>query len=242
MTDAPLPDLVGLTFDEGIATITLQRPARLNAFTWPMLEALDEVVAEVNARHDLAGVLVTGAGRAFCAGRDIEELAAIKEAEAAKALPSAGGSESSMFARVEAPIVAAVNGIAVGGGVGFAVQCDWIVASSGARFRDGHITSGMAPSVASWYVPRRIGPSAALRFFAAHEVSADEAHQIGLVDEVVAPEDLLSAARRWLAPFRELDPELVRHTKLLCRSAGMQTFDTQMQLVGLLRSMERRRG
>lgn len=242
MSDTAPEDLVALEFDDGIATIRLQRPARLNAFTWDMLDALDRAVAEVNARRDVAGVIVTGAGRGFCAGRDVEELAGIREAEAGKAIPSAGGSESSMFARVEAPIVAAVNGIAVGGGVGFAVQCDWIVASSTALFRDGHLAAGMAPSVASWYVPRRIGATAALTFFTTHEVTAHQARDLSLVDEVVDPEQLLPAARKWLAPFRELDPELVRHTKLLCRSAGTQSFDSQMQLVGLLRSMERRRG
>jgi enoyl-CoA hydratase/carnithine racemase len=234
-------EFVRVDVDGAVATITMSRPERLNAFTGAMLEQLDSAVTAINARLDISGVILTGAGRAFSAGRDTAELPAIKAAEAGRAVPSAGGRESSMFARVEAPIVAAINGVAVGGGIGFAVQCDWIVAAATARLMDGHIAAGMAPSVATWYIPRRIGAAAALRFFTASELTAAEAHELGVVDEVVEPGDERSAGRRWLEPLLALDPELVRHTKLLCRSAGTQSFSDQMRLVGLLRSMERRR-
>jgi enoyl-CoA hydratase/carnithine racemase len=242
MTQGSGAELVHVEVEGGVATIMMSRPERLNAFTSEMLDQLDAAVTEINAHLEVRGVILTGAGRAFCAGRDTAELPAIKAMEAGRAVPSSGGSESSMFARVEAPIVAAVNGIAVGGGIGFAVQCDWIVAARTARFVDGHIAAGMAPSVATWYMPRKVGPSAALRFFTAPETTASEARALGVVDEVVEPGEERSAARRWLEPMLELDPELVRHTKLLCRSGITQSFGDQMRLVGLLRSMERRRG
>jgi len=230
-----------LEVEDGVATITLNRPDRRNAFDTAMLVALDALVGEVNARRDLFGAIVTGAGKGFCAGRDLAEMPAIKARERAKALPDAGGHESTMFARIEVPTVAAVNGAAVGGGLGFVVQCDFIVASSEAVVADGHLASGMAPSVAAHYIPRRIGSAAALRFFVRRgPTTAAEALAMGLVDEVVPPDDLLPSARRTLEPFRGLPDELLRHTTSLCRRAGENSFERQMELVGLLRSIERR--
>lgn len=230
-----------LAIEDGIALITLNRPDRRNAFDTAMLEALDGIVDAVNADRSLHGAIVTGAGKGFCAGRDLAEMPAIKARERAKSLPDAGGHESTMFARIEVPVVAAVNGAAVGGGLGFVVQCDYAVMSSEAVVADGHIPSGMAPSVAAHYIPRRIGSGAALRFFVKKgPTSAADALAMGLVDEVVAPDELLPAARRLLEPFRGVPSELLRHTTTLCRRAGEQPFERQMELVGLLRSIERR--
>ena len=155
-----------------------------------MLASLAETVDRVNAIESLTGAIVTGAGRAFCSGRDLAELPGIKAAETARAIPQAGGHESAMFARIEVPTVAAVNGAAVGGGLGFVYQCDYVVASSTALLADGHLQAAMVPSVASWYVPRRVGPWAAMQFFIRQRVGAAEALELGLVDEVVEPDDL----------------------------------------------------
>ena len=237
MTEASV--LVGRSDD--VATITLNRPERMNAFNDEMLDRLALLVEELNADANLAGVIVTGAGRAFCAGRDRSGLAHIAAAESARALPSSGGHESSMFAAIEVPVVAAVNGAAVGGGLGFVVQCDYVMASTDARFADGHLTAGMAPSVASWYLPRRIGGWRALRLFTATSpMDALAAHELGIVDEVVAPEELVSKARARIEPFRGTDRELLRHTKRLVMTSQTGTFAEQMERVGLLRSMERR--
>lgn len=234
-----LPVLVDVTDD--IATITLNRPRRLNAFTSEMLDALDAAVDRLNDDLTLAGVIVTGAGRGFCSGRDLAELGQIGQTERRKAVPGEGGHESSMFARIQVPTVAAVNGPAVGGGLGFVVQCDYVLAAREALFDDGHLRAGMAPSVASWYVPRRIGAWRAIDFFARTQPTpADAALELGLVDEVVELDSLMETARRRLEPFRAVDRELLRHTKLLAVRAATAPFDGQMERVGLLRSMERR--
>jgi enoyl-CoA hydratase/carnithine racemase len=227
--------------DDGVATIRLNRPDRLNAFDTDMLRRLDEAVDGIDARADLHGVIVTGVGRGFCSGRDLAELGAIGDAERRRALPHAGGHESSMFARIEVPTVAAVNGPAVGGGLGFAVQCDYIVGAQGVRLKDGHLASGVVPSVAAWYIPRRIGAWSAMRFFAAADgMTAEEALAIGLIDEVVSAGDLLTTARARLDAFRAVDSERLRHLKRLAVTARASTIEEQMERVGLLRGLERR--
>lgn len=230
-----------ITVEDNIATVTLNRPARLNAFTSEMLSRLDDAVDMINADVDIAGVIVTGAGRGFCSGRDLAELRDVGEDERRRAIPNPGGHESSMLARIEVPTVAAVNGHAVGGGLGLVVQCDLVICSTEARLADGHLATGIVPSVAAWFVPRRIGPWRAMTFFVETKpLTAMQAYEIGLIDEVVKPDDLLRTARERLEPFRGVDRELLRHVKRLGTQASVSTYQAQMEMVGVLRGLERR--
>lgn len=227
---------------EGVVLLTLNRPARLNAVTGQMLAELDQAVHAINADPSVRTVIVTGAGRAFCAGRDLSELDDTVSAAASAALPLPGGHESDMFRAIEVPTVAAVNGAAVGAGLGFVVQCDVRLAASGAFFLDGHLPNGMVPSVASWYLPRLVGPGRALRLFCSRErLGAEEAQWLGLIDEVVSAEELLPAARRVAALFAQWDPDLLRRTKRLVTRAVDQGYEESMELVGFLRGLERRK-
>jgi enoyl-CoA hydratase/carnithine racemase len=228
--------------DRGRARIVLDRPRQLNAFDDTMLRELQECCSRLNDDPAVRVVAVSGAEGNFCSGRDRDELATVAARDSGRPLPSSGGHESSMFRALEMPTVALIDGVCVGGGLGFALQCDLRVATSRARFFDGHLVNGMAPSVASWYLPRITSAGAALRFLAAPEpIGADGAVALGLVDVVVDPGDLDAEFDRLVEPFLTADPALVRHTKALLRAAETGGYEDTMTQVGLLRAVERLR-
>jgi enoyl-CoA hydratase/carnithine racemase len=225
----------------GVAVISLNRPARLNAVTGVMLDALDAVAMRLNADPSIRVAILTGVGRGFCAGRDRDELGDVSEDDASRALPSSGGHHSDMIRRLEMPTIAAVNGAAVGAGLGFVLQCDVRIASSAALFRDGHLAAGMSPSIASWYLPRLCGLGAALQVFCQlDKIDAVSAERIGIVSEVVAADELMPRALAIAGSFARWDAEVLRHTKSVAASALEEGYDRTMSRVGLLRGLHAR--
>lgn len=226
--------------DRGAVRVTLNRPARLNAFDDTMLRELDDCSRALNADPDVRVVTLTGAGGNFCAGRDTAELSDVAVRDSGRPLPAAGGHESSMFRALEMPTVALLDGAVVGGGLGFALQCDLRVATDRVRVYDGHLRNGMAPSVAAWYLPRFTSVGQALRFCAHHRpVPPTDLLDLGLADAIVAPDEMEAAHDRLVEPFLAADPRLLRHTKALLREAQTETYDATMRRVGLLRAIER---
>jgi enoyl-CoA hydratase/carnithine racemase len=224
------------TSDSGSYTLTLDRPDQRNAFTDEMLAEISHVVATIN-RDTAAKVLVLrGSPQAFCSGRDRSELAEVARRDSTSQLPPAGGHESAIIRRCEVPTIAVVEGPAVGGGLGLALQCDVRVATPAARFLDGHLAAGMVSSVPVWYVPRLIGAGAALRLLCSSEgVSGPEAARLGLVDELVEQSGLEDAVLRWVGDFARWPGELIRHTKALVTQALTGSYEATMQSVGSLR-------
>lgn len=225
----------------GLAVVTLNRPDALNAFTDEMLEQLAEVREEINADSSLSAVVLTGAGRAFCAGRDRDELRTAGQREAARLIPEPGSLKSSSVRAMEPVVIAAARGATVGGGLGLYMQADVRIASDDAFFIDGHVANGMIPSSESWYVRRHVGMSRALQFTVlGRRVSAQEALDWGMIDRVSTGDRLLSDALSLAEEFAAVDPELVRHTKSVLRRSESHTFAESMELVGLLRALRRR--
>lgn len=226
--------------DRGCGHVVLNRPRRLNAFNNRMLQELAACVAQLNANPAVKVVAVSGAEGNFSSGRDLAELAEVADRDSARPLPAAGGHESSMLRDLEMPVVALIDGVVVGGGLGFALQCDIRVATSRARLLDGHLSNGMVPSVAAWYLPRLMTIGQALRFVAASvPIGAAEARALGLVDAVVEPGELDQEFDRVAAPFLAADARLVRHAKSLLRTAEAESYDRAMSHSGLLRVIER---
>ena len=226
--------------DRGAARITLDRPDRLNAFDDTMLRELDACASALNEDPGVKVVTLAGAGGNFCAGRDRSELAEVGARDSGRPIPAAGGHESSMFRALEMPTVALLDGAVVGGGLGFALQCDLRIATDRIKLYDGHLRNGMAPSVAAWYLPRITTIGQALRFCAQNRpVPPHELRALGLVDEIVAAGDLEAAHERALAPFLAADARLLRHTKALLREAQTERYDATMTRVGLVRAIER---
>ena len=194
--------------DEGIATITLNRPDRLNAFTQQMMKDLIAVFDHTDADDAVKAVIVTGAGRGFCAGADLSAGGATfdydKSTNSANDSARVGGVHRDGGGRVTLrifdsvkPIIAAVNGPAVGIGVTMQLAMDIRMASSEARFGFVFARRGITPEAASsWFLPRLVGVQTALEWcYTGRVFPAQEALDKGLVRSLHAPDDLLIAAR-----------------------------------------------
>ena len=188
--------------EEGILTITLDRPERLNAWTAQMCEELLDCFDRVDADDDVRVVIVTGAGRGFCAGADLaaggETFDYRKRSEAASAeLRDNGGMFTLRVFRCTKPVIAAINGPAVGVGATMTLPMDVRMASTEARMGFVFARRGIIPEAcSSWFLPRVVGINRAMEWVATGRVfPAQEGLEAGLLRSVHAPEELLPAAR-----------------------------------------------
>jgi enoyl-CoA hydratase/carnithine racemase len=202
-----------------IATVTLHRPERLNAATFEMGEQLKEAFAEVDRDPEVRVVLVTGAGRAFCAGDDVEKAWGDPRMEEitrwlADVRPGMTP-EAEMFLECRKPTIAAVNGAAVGIGMDFALLCDIRLASEHAKFSQMFVKLGlMADITGYWRLPQLVGyAKAAELLYTGDMVDATEAQRIGLVSAVHPADELLPAARSLAERIAANPPQAVRHIK-----------------------------
>ncbi len=172
-----------------IATITLNRPDKLNAFTRPMIDAWAGALGEAQADDGVHVVVVTGAGRAFCAGGDVARMPA--------GAPTPLEHKNELWEHIhriprtleamDKPVIAMVNGLAVGAGMGMALMCDLRFAAEEARFSTGYVKVGLVPGDGdTYFLPRLIGAARALELlWTADFVEAAEAHRLGIVNRVV---------------------------------------------------------
>lgn len=197
--------------DAGVATITLNRPDKLNAFTTRMMREMIDAFDRADADDEIRAVIVTGAGRAFCAGADLSAGGATfakggSDEQTAAGVPRDGGGMVSLriFESLK-PVIAAVNGPAVGVGITMALPMDIRLASTSAKIGFVFARRGIVPEAcSSWFLPRLVGISQALEWcYSGRVFSADEALAGGLVSSVHEPEDLLPAARSIAADIVE---------------------------------------
>ncbi len=188
--------------EDGILTLTLNRPDKLNAFTRLMLSELLDAFDRADADDAVRVIIVTGAGRGFCAGADLSAGTDTFDADKRPDRPSGlnrdgGGLLSLRIYESRKPVIAAVNGAAVGVGVTMQLPMDIRIASSDARFGFVFARRGIVPEAcSSWFLPRVVGISQALEWsYSGRVFPASEALAGGLVKEVVAPEELLPRAR-----------------------------------------------
>ncbi|MFC3612720.1 crotonase/enoyl-CoA hydratase family protein [Lutimaribacter marinistellae] len=200
-------ETLGVETDDGVMTLTLNRPDRLNAFTRPMLDEMLSVLDMADADDAVRAVIVTGAGRAFCAGVDLDDPDAFTAAQidpgetdpekwADPGNRDMGGILALRLFNCLKPVIAAVNGPAVGIGATMQLPMDIRLASEKARFGFVFARRGIVPEAASsWFLPRLVGMSQALEWsYTGRVFGAEEALAGGLVRSVHAPEDLLPAA------------------------------------------------
>jgi enoyl-CoA hydratase len=186
-----------LAIDGPIATVTLNRPSVLNALDRQTLTDLDDVFAELTLDPSVRAILLTGAGeKSFAAGADIQELAGT-DAKSGEALAARG---QAIFARIEScrkPVIACINGFALGGGCELALACTLRIAADTAKLGQPEVKLGLIPGYGGTQrLPRLVGRAAALRLILTGEIiPASEALRIGLVDEVVPAAQLMDHAR-----------------------------------------------
>jgi enoyl-CoA hydratase len=205
-------ELLSFQVADRIATITVDRPDKLNALNDALMRELGLAIDEARERSDVGGVLLTGAGRAFVAGADIAELAGQSAAEG-KARAERGQRVFRKFEQSPKPTLAAVNGFALGGGCELAMACHVRLASESARFGQPEVKLGIVPGYgATQRLPRLVGKGRALELLLTGEmIDAAEAHRIGLVNRVVPAAELLDAARTMLAGILAQGPLAVAH-------------------------------
>ena len=203
----------------GVVTITLNRPAVLNAFNAQMRSELLGAFRDVAADDTARAVILTAAGRGFCAGQDLRERPADYQAGQPPVLGETLRQEYNplilAMRTLPKPIVGAINGVAAGAGCSLALACDLRVASEEASFLQAFVRIGLVPdSGSSFFLPRLIGMArAAEMMFLAEPIPAQRALELGLVNRVVPPDQLLPAARELAVRLAELPTKAIGQTK-----------------------------
>ena len=212
------PDIM-YTKENGIATITMNRPDKRNAFTPEMSDSLYRAVEDSARDEGIRVIVLTGTGRAFCAGADVKAMAQGFDNPEAQRRYDAARSERVSFhllmQRCDKPIIGAINGVAVGGGLDLACACDIRIAAESARFAEVFVRRGMMPaSGGTYFLPRLVGiDRACLMAWTGDMIDAREAERIGLVTMVV-PDDELELATMELAEKLAKGPPLaIQRTK-----------------------------
>ena len=223
-----------------IATITLNRPDRLNAISGPMLESFSRALRDADADRDVRVIVVTGAGRGFCAGLDLKDLTAGTGIGAGNggglaARFDLAGSPPMVLHTTDKPVICSLNGPAAGYGMDLALGCDIRIASTEAKLAAIFTKRGILPeSGGSWLLPRLLGWAKAAEIaFKGRVLSAQESLELGLVNEVVEPGRLASVTREWAAEIAANAPLAVQATKRMMRLGLEETFEANVHHVYL---------
>jgi enoyl-CoA hydratase/carnithine racemase len=240
---------------DGIAVITLNRPERMNTISGPMLSQLSELLLKANADKDVRVVVLTGAGRAFCAGLDLvdatqgsgigsqsQAAAVAVDLDLRKAPPTV------LFA-MDKPTICALNGAAAGYGLDTALGCDIRIMAESAKLAAAFVKRGVVPeSGGTWILPRLLGWSkAAELIFTGRTLSAKESLELGLANEVVPDAELMPRARALAAEIAANAPLAVQSAKRLMRMGLAETFNDHvhhvfLQFLQLARTQDFREG
>jgi 2-(1,2-epoxy-1,2-dihydrophenyl)acetyl-CoA isomerase len=203
-----------------VATLTIDRPDKRGAMTYAMLEEFAAGVARAGADPQIAVLLVTGAGGSFCSGIDLADLASRAPEDRGRG----GGDELPLLMACPKPVVAAVDGMAVGMGAELATQADLRVVSTRARFRWNFVHRGLVADTGAgtWLLPRQIGVGPAMKLlYTGADLDADQALTLGFATIVVEPDDLPRAARELAGQIATASPfALARTKRLVLEGAG----------------------
>lgn len=235
---------------DAVATITLNRPDKLNAFTGTMREDLLDALRACERDERVRVVVLTGAGRAFCAGGDVEYMASLQatnDVESFRKLLDAGRDIVLQLASMPKPVLASVNGVAAGAGCNLALACDYRIASDAAKLSESFVKIGLHPDWGgTWLLPRRIGRSRAFELLASGRmVDAAEALTIGMVDRVVPAAELASETEKLARSLAASSPLAVAGIKRALSVSEQNDLRAQLELeaehqVGCFQSEEAR--
>ncbi|WP_417725103.1 enoyl-CoA hydratase/isomerase family protein [Salipiger sp.] len=238
MTGSEADQVDALLFEvgDGIATITLNRPEKRNAFTDGMVRRWVQLLQDAEMRDDVKVVVLTGTGTAFSAGGDIgdfREKAEESPIAVRDRLVTNAQSLAHALTRMEKPVIAAVNGAATGGGMDVALLCDIRLASESARFAETYARLGLVPGLGgAWLLPRLVGTARALDLlWTARWVDAAEAQSIGLVTHVFPDDTFRDKVASFAAQLAAAPPMSLRYIKQLVRQSHDSDFDTHLDAV-----------
>ncbi len=219
-----------LDYEGPLAFVTLNRPEKRNAISYELIGELLRVLAEVNDSN-AAILILTGAGKAFCSGMDLDNLRAITSRSHQENVV-----DSQQMARMFRSLydfpkvtIAAVNGPAIAGGCGLATLCDFTQASSEAKFGYSEVRIGFVPAIVSAFLIRQVGEKQARDLLLTGRIiGADEAYRLGLANEIVAPDGLLKRARELAGDLLQNSPASLLATKRLLSHYSVAQLDDQI--------------
>ncbi|HEX2441865.1 MAG TPA: enoyl-CoA hydratase-related protein [Methylomirabilota bacterium] len=220
---------------DGVATLTLNRPERLNALGGSLRDDLHDAITRSAADSDVRVMVITGAGKGFCAGGDVKAMNEAKEGKRERPLIEkvAPGRDRTLLAMRDAPqpIIAAVNGAAAGAGMNLALGCDIRIASTAAKFSQAFVKRGLHPDWGgTYFLPRVIGMArAAELIFTGDVIDAAEALRLGIVSRVVAPEELMPAVTELARRIAAGPPMAIRLAKGSLYANAEQDLKTALE-------------
>ncbi|MGZ6998182.1 MAG: enoyl-CoA hydratase/isomerase family protein [Acidimicrobiia bacterium] len=240
MTDADAPEVLYDVVDH-VATITLNRPHRRNAISVRMLVLLGEAIERVERDRGVRCAILTGAGAGFCSGLDIKDAMAGTGIGGGGSISPGGGGDLARTSdlptitlhKMNTPIIAALNGAAAGYGLDLALGCDLRLAAASARLLPGFAKRAIVPeSGGTWYLPRLVGWAKAAEIsYLGRDLTAQQAKEYGIVNEVVPDDDLVGVARDWAGEIASNAPLAVQAMKRLFRAGMNEDFRTHSEHV-----------
>jgi 2-(1,2-epoxy-1,2-dihydrophenyl)acetyl-CoA isomerase len=234
-------DNIDIAEDSGITTIMLNRPEKLNALAGHMRRDLAEALEAASSDRSVHVVVITGAGRAFCAGGDIAAMAELVERRDAEEFSRLLGSARRVVMAIRQmtkPVIASINGPAAGAGCNLAFACDLRIASTNATFSQSFAKVGLHPDWGgTYFLPRLVTPNKACEmFFLGDSMDAAEAHRLGIVNQLVAPDELEAATRGLAERLREAPPIAIaaaKHAVYMSQAAELEEmlrYETEAQM------------
>lgn len=228
-------DSIQFKIDGGVAVLTLNRPDRLNAFTRAMHLEVRDALDRVQADKSVRVLVLTGAGRGFCAGQDLADRAVDPGAPGV----DLGASVEQFYAplvltlkNLPMPVICAVNGVAAGAGANLALACDIVLAAKSATFIEAFSKLGLIPDTGgTWHLPRLIGPARAMGLaMLGEKLSADKAEAWGLIWRCVPDEALMDEALAMAEHFAAAPTKGLAFTKRAFQASYANTLEQQLQL------------
>jgi len=222
---------IQLSIDSGVATLTLNRPDKRNAISYELIDDLLAGLQEVSNSPALV-LIVTGAGKAFCSGMDLENLKALTGRTLEQNVKDSETMANLFRALYDfpKPTIAAVNGPAIAGGCGLATLCDFTLAIPEAKFGYTEVRIGFVPAIVSTFLLRQVGEKNARDLLLTGRIiEAQEAHRLGLVNEIVPAENLMTRARELASQLMENSPASLAYTKRLLSEHARRALDPQIR-------------
>jgi len=224
-------EILKLEIQNGIATVTINRPQAMNALNSRFFAEMNELLTELENRKDIKVMILTGEGKAFAAGADIAEMADMNSEQGTK-FSKIGQNVYNKMGTVSFPIIGAINGFSLGGGCELAMGCDVRIASNLAKFGQPEVNLGLIPGYAGTQrLPRYIGLSNALYLLlTADMINAEEAFRLGLVQKVVEPDQLMTEAIAIANKIASKGPKAVKLIKKVTREGMLTDFNSGSDL------------
>lgn len=229
-----------------VVTWTINRPDNRNSISAAdMVERFESLAAEAAMDHDVSCIILTGAGTAFSSGGDVKRFAVDAAANQAHPVRTRHWYREGIqriplaLHKLEIPLIAAVNGHAIGAGCDLAMMCDIRIAADSAQFGEVFVNLGIIPGDGgSWYLPRLVGRSKAFEMtFTGDIIDAAEAKEIGLVSTVVPLEDLMPTAQNLASRIARKPPEVLRMTKRLLKESEFQRLDSALEMAAGMQAL-----